>query len=107
MVTPIGLDSIGGHYYWIWACVNALFIPLIYFFGVETAGRSLEMVDQMFIEEPRVCMGLNPNHRRVLKGSKGDEEARLRRSSVQSFGGGKEKDREGSDEEGAVGVEKA
>lgn len=31
MVTPIGLDSIGGNYFWIWAVICALFIPLIYF----------------------------------------------------------------------------
>ncbi|GAB7366074.1 hypothetical protein MBLNU230_g7640t1 [Neophaeotheca triangularis] len=106
MVTPIGLDSIGGHYYWIWACVNASFVPLVYFFGVETAGRSLEMVDGMFIDEPRVLMGLNPNHRRVLRGSKGDEEARLRRSSVHSVG--REKEGKGRSEDGgAFGVERA
>ena len=41
VVTPIGLNSIQGNYYWIWAVVNASFIPLVYFFGVETAGKSL------------------------------------------------------------------
>ncbi|OJD35216.1 sugar transporter stl1 [Diplodia corticola] len=76
MVTPIGLDSIGGHYFWIWAIICALFIPLIYFFGVETSGRSLEQVDQMFFDEPRLCMGLSPNHRRVIRSSAEDEEQR-------------------------------
>ena len=47
MVTPIGLDNIGGNYFWIWAIVCASFIPLTYFFGVETSGRTLEQVDQM------------------------------------------------------------
>ncbi|KAK0640204.1 Sugar transporter STL1 [Lasiodiplodia hormozganensis] len=76
MVTPIGLDSIGGNYFWIWAVICALFIPLIYFFGVETSGRSLEQVDQMFFDEPRLCMGLNPNHRRVIRATAADEEER-------------------------------
>ncbi|GAB1733756.1 hypothetical protein NU195Hw_g8824t1 [Hortaea werneckii] len=82
LVTPIGLDNIGTNYYWIWAGVNALFVPLVFFFGVETAGRSLEMVDQDFIEEPRVLMGLNPRHRKVLRATKEDEEQRFRRSSL-------------------------
>ncbi|KAI7494751.1 general substrate transporter [Hortaea werneckii] len=82
LVTPIGLDSIQGNYYWVWAGVNALFVPLVFFFGVETAGRSLEMVDQDFIEEPRIFMGLNPRHRKVLRATKEDEEQRFRRSSL-------------------------
>ena len=45
MVTPIGLANIGGNYFWIWAVVNALFIPLTWFFGVETSGRTLEEID--------------------------------------------------------------
>lgn len=36
MVTPIGLDSIGGHYFWIWAVICALFIPIIYFVGASS-----------------------------------------------------------------------
>ncbi|KAI7554998.1 Dehydroquinate synthase-like protein [Hortaea werneckii] len=62
------------------SCVR--FVPLVFFFGVETAGRSLEMVDQDFIEEPRVLMGLNPRHRKVLRATKEDEEQRFRRSSL-------------------------
>lgn len=47
MVTPIGLSSIGGNYFWIWAVICASFVPLVYFFGVETSGRTLEQVDEM------------------------------------------------------------
>ncbi|CAG5137575.1 uncharacterized protein ALTATR162_LOCUS156 [Alternaria atra] len=78
MVTPIGLDNIGGHYFWIWAAVCASFIPLTYFFGVETSGRTLEQIDMMFYEEPRICMGLNAENRRVVRGNKMDEEQRYR-----------------------------
>ncbi|KAI6907914.1 general substrate transporter [Hortaea werneckii] len=98
LVTPIGLDNIGTNYYWIWAGVNALFVPLVFFFGVETAGRSLEMVDQDFIEEPRVLMGLNPRHRKVLRATKEDEEQRFRRSSLT----GAEKVDEGTEKVEAV-----
>ena len=45
MVTPIGLNNIGGNYFWIWGAVNAVFIPLTWFFGVETSGRTLEEID--------------------------------------------------------------
>jgi MFS family permease len=78
MVTPIGLDNIGGHYFWIWAIVCASFVPLTYFFGVETSGRSLEQIDFMFHEKPRVCMGLNAANRRVVRGSRMDEEQRYK-----------------------------
>lgn len=78
MVTPIGLDNIGGNFFWIWGVICALFIPLTYFFGIETSGRTLEQVDRMFYDEPRILMGLNPNHRRVIKASKEDEENRFK-----------------------------
>ncbi|KAI7554623.1 general substrate transporter [Hortaea werneckii] len=81
-VTPIGLNSIQGNYYWIWAVVNASFVPLVYFFGIETAGKSLEMIDQTFLEEPRILMGLNKRNRQVQKLSKQEEEAHFRRASL-------------------------
>lgn len=58
MVTPVGLSSIGGHYFWIWAVVCASFVPLIWFFGVETAGRTLEQVDQMVRKLPSIPVWL-------------------------------------------------
>lgn len=78
MVTPIGLAAIKGHYFWVWAVVCALFVPLTYFFGVETSGRTLEQIDAMFYENPRICMGLNAENRRVVRGSKSDEEQRFK-----------------------------
>jgi MFS family permease len=77
MVTPIGLANIGGNYFWVWAIVNASFVPLTWFFGVETSGRSLEKIDHMFWNEPRVCMGLNKSHTRVISADMYDEERRL------------------------------
>ncbi|KAK5721450.1 hypothetical protein LTR17_014570 [Elasticomyces elasticus] len=78
MVTPIGLNSVGGHYFWIWAIICATFVPLTWIFGVETAGRSLEQIDQMFYEEPRILMGLNPNAARVIRMTQEDEENRFK-----------------------------
>ena len=40
------------------------------------------MVDQDFFEEPRILMGLNPRHRKVLRQSKEDEEQSYRRASL-------------------------
>lgn len=77
MVTPIGMNNIGSNYFWIWAIICASFIPLTYFFGVETSGRTLEQVDKMFFKEPRICMGLNPNHTRVIRNTRADEEQRF------------------------------
>lgn len=77
MVTPIALESIGGHYFWVWAIICLSFVPLTYFFGVETSGRTLEQVDLMFFDEPRVLMGLNPNHRAVMRTTAADAEARF------------------------------
>lgn len=54
-----------------------MFIPLTWFFGVETSGRTLEQIDRLFYEEPRVLMGLNPNATKVVKYSKADEESRF------------------------------
>ncbi|KAK5940439.1 hypothetical protein PMZ80_006854 [Knufia obscura] len=78
MVTPIGLNNIGGNYFWIWAIVCASFVPLTYFFGVESAGRTLEQIDQLFHDHPTVFMGTNPEAKRVLYQSKDDEEQRYR-----------------------------
>ena len=54
MITPIGLSNIRGNYFWIWAIVCASFIPLTWFFGVETSGKSLEQIDQL------VCLRSSP-----------------------------------------------
>ncbi|CAK1367713.1 Sugar transporter STL1 [Cercospora beticola] len=78
MVTPIGLNHIKGNYFWIWAIVCASFVPLTYFFGVETSGRSLEQIDEMFFENPRVLMGLDKKNTVVIKASRQDEEDRYR-----------------------------
>ncbi|KAF2221631.1 sugar transporter STL1 [Elsinoe ampelina] len=78
MVTPIGLSSIGGKFFFVWGVVCASFIPLTYFFGVETSGRTLEQVDTMFYENPRIMMGLNPENRRVIRSTIADEEERYK-----------------------------
>lgn len=55
MVTPVGLASIGGNYFWIWAVICGSFVPLVYFFGVETSGRTLEQIDELVSRLRAIC----------------------------------------------------
>jgi sugar porter (SP) family MFS transporter len=48
MITPVLISSIGWGTYLIFAALNALFLPVIYFFYPETSGRSLEEIDLIF-----------------------------------------------------------
>jgi len=48
MVTPIMVRNIGWGTYLFFACVNACFFPVVWFFYPETAGRSLEEIDLIF-----------------------------------------------------------
>lgn len=47
-VTPVAFNNIGWKYFIVYCCLNAAFVPTIYFFFPETAGRSLEEIDQIF-----------------------------------------------------------
>lgn len=55
-ITPIGIDSIGWRFYIIWTIFNFSFIPIVYLFYPETAGRTLEDIDQLFRESPSVIV---------------------------------------------------
>ncbi|KAJ5652862.1 Sugar transporter STL1 [Penicillium longicatenatum] len=48
MITPVMVSSIGWGTYLFFAAWNAVFIPVMYFFYPETAGRSLEEIDIIF-----------------------------------------------------------
>ncbi|EKV04882.1 Sugar transporter, putative [Penicillium digitatum] len=48
-VTPIAFNSMGQTYFVIFAGCNAMMIPMIYYLFPETAGRSLEEMDKIFI----------------------------------------------------------
>jgi sugar porter (SP) family MFS transporter len=47
-VTPSAFADIGWKYFIVYCCLNAAFVPTIYFFFPETAGRSLEDIDTIF-----------------------------------------------------------
>lgn len=47
-VTPTAFTNIGWKYFLVFLTLNALFVPIIYYFFPETSGRSLEEIDQIF-----------------------------------------------------------
>lgn len=53
-VTPIGFASIANNYYIIFAVINALIVPSVYFFFPETKGRSLEEIDEIFAQSKSI-----------------------------------------------------
>lgn len=55
-ITPIGIKSLGWRFYIIWTVFNASFVPIVYFFYPETAGRTLEDMDRLFRENHHVII---------------------------------------------------
>ncbi|KAL2817167.1 general substrate transporter [Aspergillus granulosus] len=53
-VTPVGFNTISNQYYIIFAVLNAAIIPTVYFFFPETNGRSLEEIDEIFLQSKSV-----------------------------------------------------
>jgi hypothetical protein len=47
MVTPIGLNNIGGNFFWIWGIICFLFIPITWFFGVESKSKTFIITDSL------------------------------------------------------------
>lgn len=54
LVTPIGFDNIGYRYWIIYAAINAVIVPTIYFMFPETAGLSLEEMDEVFLQSKSI-----------------------------------------------------
>jgi hypothetical protein len=48
MITPVAFETIDNHTYTIFAIINAIMVPSVYFFFPETAYRSLEEMDTIF-----------------------------------------------------------
>lgn len=53
-VTPVGFATIGYKYYIIYVVINAFSVVVFYFFYPETKGRTLEEVDEIFIQSKNV-----------------------------------------------------
>ncbi|GAM89376.1 hypothetical protein ANO11243_074130 [Dothideomycetidae sp. 11243] len=55
-ITPPGIQSLGWKFYIIWTVFNASFVPIVYLFFPETAGRTLEDLDGYFRSKPSVLV---------------------------------------------------
>ncbi|KAJ5109804.1 hypothetical protein N7532_002449 [Penicillium argentinense] len=49
-VTPVGFATIHWRYYIVYACISAFACVSFYFFCPETKGRTLEEIDEIFVE---------------------------------------------------------
>ncbi|KAL1876057.1 hypothetical protein Plec18167_005318 [Paecilomyces lecythidis] len=70
-VTPVGFDNIGWKYYLIYASISVVGSIIFYFFYPETKGRSLEEIDDIFLQstgvfDPVRIAGEMPFHTDVL-----------------------------------------
>lgn len=53
-ITPIGIRTLGWKFYIIWTVFNGAFVPLVYLFYPETAGRTLEDIDKYFMDHDNI-----------------------------------------------------
>lgn len=53
-VTPLGFSTIQNRYYIIYAVINFLIIPTVYFCFPETKGRTLQEIDSIFIQSGNI-----------------------------------------------------
>lgn len=51
-ITPPGIQSLGWKFYIIWTVFNGAFVPIVYFLYPETAGRTLEDLDEYYRTSP-------------------------------------------------------
>ncbi|KAJ5887203.1 hypothetical protein N7504_011250 [Penicillium tannophilum] len=77
-VTPVGFNTISWRYYIIFAVLNAAIVPIVYFFFPETNGRSLEEIDEIFIQSksifdpPRIARSMPRLHVAETQGIEGE-----------------------------------
>jgi hypothetical protein len=79
-VTPIGVQNLGWKFYLIFMAFNAAFVPIIYLFYPETAGKTMEELDMLYADSRRSIISLAIHSGR---GSQvGEGSMRMRRSSA-------------------------
>ncbi|KAK0811554.1 hypothetical protein LTR02_007880 [Friedmanniomyces endolithicus] len=55
-ITQIGIQSLQWKFYIIWTVLNLSFVPFVYLFFVETAGRTLEDIDGYFRDHHEILV---------------------------------------------------
>lgn len=68
LITPVGLQNIGFWLYIIFAIFNFANVVLVWFFFVETAGKTLEQIDMMFVSDRGMDKKSMPPYLRLRKG---------------------------------------
>ncbi|CRL21187.1 Sugar/inositol transporter [Penicillium camemberti] len=58
-ITPIGIQNLGWRFYIIWIVLNAVMVPTVYLFYPETAGRTLEDIDDYYRGNPPLLVCLD------------------------------------------------
>lgn len=53
-VTPVAFNTIGFKYFIVYCCLNAAWVPLVYYFFPETARFSLEEIDNIFMSSENI-----------------------------------------------------
>ncbi|KAI9849871.1 MAG: hypothetical protein M1837_000085 [Sclerophora amabilis] len=84
-ITPIGIETLGWKFYIIWTVFNASFVPIVYIFYPETAGRRLEDIDRLYREDSTLFVCKNKyaiSPKRPLAYIEADEREVRRNSSV-------------------------
>lgn len=66
-LTPLGIHHLHWKFYIIFFILNAAWVPLVYLFYPETAGKSLEEIDLMFTGEKKYIVGTIPGKIRPAK----------------------------------------
>jgi hypothetical protein len=82
-ITPYGIQSLSWRFYIIWAVFNAAFVPMVYFLYPETAGRTLEDIDDYYRGNPSLLVWRDHEAKRTGRPQKyaDKEEQEVRRNS--------------------------
>ena len=70
LVTPVGLANIGWKFYIVFAVFNLVNAVIVYFFSIETANKTLEEVDLLFIGDDGMDQKSQPPFLRLRKKGK-------------------------------------
>ncbi|KAF2717601.1 general substrate transporter [Polychaeton citri CBS 116435] len=84
-ITPIGIRNLGWQFYIIWTVFNLSFVPIVYFFFPETAGRTLEDIDRYFRENHNIIVSFDKaatSSKRPIEYIEKEEQEVRRHSSI-------------------------